>query len=433
MRDINKLEVQWSKISWEVTARIGTDMSDIAKWGELTFLSGNTHPKVLVEFEDKTCKIQIFDTKVYTGTDFPTDNMKLCIAASLTKGHEKYGDAYQYILLDTNYQLFGGRVDYKSPWIYLGTETDEWKPLNFTSFCDWFEKYGIELGGPDFFWRIGDQLFRTPTMYSERVLGTIVLADYCDKFVPKKDGEVKPVSFWGFATLVMFLRKIIADKRTITTSQIRTLYNDFDRAKCIPVIPVRWKTTDIELMNMRRLDIILAEIEGKKQREKEEEVKNLNKNWEDDEETNSEKNSAETSSISEMLRKAKELVQKQITLAKDPTVDNSISVHKPIDLSQILSGQVLLTSEIWGEEYLVNIDTNITEGGVSIAESEMLVAIISYGFLEILVEDNVQLKLCNELADQVEEKYGIAVQFLGVGSDAAKDVLKRGEEINAKS
>lgn len=439
MTDIKKLEVQWNKISWEVSARIGADMSDIVKWGELTFLSGNNHPKVLVEFDAKLCKIQINDTKVYTGTSFPTDNMKKCIASSLVRAHEKYGDSFKFILLDKNYQLFGGRGDYKDPWTYLGIETDEWKPLNFSTYCDWFDTNGIELGGPDLFWKIGDQLFRTPTMYSERVLGTIVLADYCDKFVPKQNGEVKPVSFWGFATLVMFLRKIIGDTRSITTSQLRTLYNDFDRAKCIPVIPTRWKTTDIELMNTRRLDLILKELEDKKIRKEEKEaeelvVKNLEENWEKDPETNLEKNSTETSSISEMLKNAKNLVQKQITLAKEePSNDNTLNEHKPIKLSKILSGQAMLTSEIWGAEYMVNIDTNITEGGISIAESEMLIAIISYGFLEILVEDDVQRKLCKELAEIVEEKYGIAVQFLGLDEDGAKDILKRGEEISAKS
>lgn len=433
MTDINELEITWEKVSWTVDTRIGTDMAEIISWGELRYLSTTEYPKVLVEFDDKACKIQIYDIKVYTGTTFPTDNMKKCIASSLIKNHEVYGDKYTYLLLDANYQLFGGRTDFRKPWEYLGIETDKWKPLNFTSFCDWFDKYGNELSGQDFFWRIGNQLFRTPNMYSERILGTIVLADYCDKFIPKRDGEVKPVSFWGFSTLVMFLRNIIGDKRTITTSQLRSLYKDFDTSNCIPVIPTRWKTTDIELMNTRRLDLILTELEESKLREEEEKVKKLNKNREEDSENNLEKDSAGTSSISKLLKDAKELVQKQISLAKSDTTANIVyGKNKQVNLSDIISGQLLLSSKIWSEEYLVDIDTNITEGGISIGENEMLVAIISFGFLEILVEDNVQKALCKELADNVEEKYGIAVQFYRLSDENGKDILKRGEEINAK-
>ena len=211
-------------------------------------------------------------------------------------------------------------------------------------------------------------------------------------------------------------------------------------------------------MNMRRLDIIINELEAtreekeKKEKdeekeEKKDEVKNSKENWEEDsdkdlekdsdkdlEKKNTETQSGDTFTISKMLQDAKNLIKNQIALAKtDQKDNNSFAQNKAIGLSKILSGQILLSSEIWGGEFLVNIDTNITEGGVSIGENEMLVAIISYGLLEILVEDNVQMELCAELEKSIEEKYGIAVQFLGVNNPDAQIFLKKGNKINVKS
>jgi hypothetical protein len=90
----------------------------------------------------------------------------------------------------------------------------------------------------------------------------------------------------------------------------------------------------------------------------------------------------------------------------------------------------MLRTDVWGSEFLVDIDTNITEGGISLAENEMLVAIISYGLLEILVDDTVQMDLCKELGEKIEEKYGIATQFLGPNDPEAKELLKRGANID---
>ena len=76
MTDINELEIHWEKVSWDITTRLGTDMSKIVKWGDLTYLDTREYPKVVVEFDEKSCKIQIYDVKVYTGTEFPTPEMK---------------------------------------------------------------------------------------------------------------------------------------------------------------------------------------------------------------------------------------------------------------------------------------------------------------------------------------------------------------------
>lgn len=451
MTDINKLEVHWEKVSWDVTTRLGTDMSKIVKWGDLTYLHTREYPKVVVEFTEKECKIQIYDIKIYPGTEFPTAEMKKSIAMSLMENDEKYGDKFKYLFLDAEYKLFAGRADYNTEWVFLGMESDKWKPLNFASYCTWFEEYGKELKGNDLYWRIGNQLFRTSALYSERVFGAIVLVDYCDRFIPKKDGEVKPVSFWGFATLLMFLRNISGDKRLITTSQLRSLYVDFEKADFIPVIPIKWKTDDIELMNMKRLDLVLADIEEKtldkkkkeeedeKKKEEENKAKNSQGIWEKDSEKDSETDSVEThsgekSTISEMLINAKNLIKNQIELTKEEKGSGySVLKNKPLTLSKILSGQLLLNSGIWSGEYLVDIDTNITEGGVSISEDEMSVAIISYGLLEILVDDKVQQKLCDELEELIEEKYGIATVFIGISDASAKSVLEKGEKINAES
>ena len=44
MTDINELEVTWEKVSWDLSVRVGTDMSEIKNWGELTYLATNEYP-----------------------------------------------------------------------------------------------------------------------------------------------------------------------------------------------------------------------------------------------------------------------------------------------------------------------------------------------------------------------------------------------------
>jgi hypothetical protein len=434
MADISKLELTWEKVSWDLTGRINTDMSDIEGWGPLLYFTGNIgEPKVLVEFDDPKCKIQIKDIKVYTGTEFPPPDMKAKITEILIENYKVNVDRFKYLLLDSEYDLFAGRSTYHDPWYYLGKEDENWKILNFTNYCEWFDTFGRTTSGPDLLWRIGDQLFRTSNIYLSKPLGAIVLGDYCDRFVPKKDGEVKVVSLSGFATILMFLRKISGEHRAIHTSEIKRLYKDFEDAKTLPLVPVTWKDSDIELMNMYRLDMIINEMADKIETEKQEEEaakKSQNNSAEDSTKDSEEMISGEKSTIKEMLDSAKDLVKKQITLAKSEPGVSNFAQNETKSLSKILSGQVMLRTDVWGSEFLVDIDTNITEGGISLAENEMLVAIISYGLLEILVDDTVQMDLCKELGEKIEEKYGIATQFLGPNDPEAKELLKRGANID---
>lgn len=447
--DISKLELNWEKVSWDISSRIGTDMSKITEWGSLFYLDKDVPPKVVVEEVNGKCKIQIKDLKTYAGDTFPPNEMKRAIVKTLATNYMIHKDKYNYLLLDEEYNLFAGRENYSSEWTFLGKKDGkDWKALSFSTFCDWFTEYGAQVNGKDLYWRVGNHVFRTTSMYLEKVLGAIVLSDYCDRFVPKKTGEVKVVSLNGFSVILMFLRKIMGDKRTMDTATLRSLYNDFDRAKCIPTIPARWKQDDIELMNMRRLDLVIEEVgrilekEMKENEEKESETKKSENNSEiesqvDLVEEKKTTNSGEVSiteklGINSLLQNAKTRIQSQINFAKadEKHSSNSINTNTPLKLSKILSGQTLLNSDIWVDEYLVDIDTNITEGGISIGEHEMLVSIISYGFLQILVEDGVQPGLCKELEDILEEKYGVATKFLGLEDENAREILKKGSKTN---
>ena len=46
--DISKLELNWEKVSWDISSRIGTDMSKITEWGSLFYLDKDVPPKVVV-------------------------------------------------------------------------------------------------------------------------------------------------------------------------------------------------------------------------------------------------------------------------------------------------------------------------------------------------------------------------------------------------
>ena len=443
MTDINKLEVHWEKISYKVGTKISCDMEKIREWGIPQFLPSDPMLRVFVEFDDEKCKIQIYDIKFYTGTTFPTDLMKKEIAKSLVEFHRKYGSKFKKLLLDSDYKLFAAKNEYADPWYYLGEEGGDWEILSFTKFQAWFAENGKGLNTQDFWFRMGNQVFRCTDTSFEKVLGVIVLHDYCDRYVPKVDGEVKQVSFGGFSTLLMYLKKIMGDYRSVHTNTLRTLYKDFEKSKVIPVIPVKWRTDDIELMNTKRLDLLVQELDSvldaEKEKEKEEDdkeeedLKKSQENSSEDLEKNTQKMSGEDSIISKMLKDAKELINNQIELAKSDKDSKSVASNDVIKLSEILSGQILLSSGIWGSEYLVNIDTNITESGISISEHEMLVAIICYGLLEIMVEETVSRKLMTEMEDRIEEKYGIGCHLISPTDDLAEDMLKRGKEIHASN
>ena len=429
MADLNKLETTWERYTWDVSSRLDSTFLNIKQWGDL-YYTDTIIPKVLITFADGKCKIEVSDNKIYTGTDFPPPDMKEKIISAIEEDYLVNGDRYEYLMLDQEYELLAGRVSYKESWEYNGSLIDDknWDHLSFTTFYNWYKQ---NLNKDSIVIRVGPYLWRVSNIYYEKILALIVLHDYCDKYIPKRDGEVKVVSFEGFSTIVAFLKQVLGTTKRLNTSTLRSLYEDINKANLLPIIPVRWKEDDLELMNTRRLDLVVKEID-KELEKKEDDAKKEEKSSTTNSQKNSQKQSGTPSTTKNtLLQSARDIIEKQIGLAdRDSVKKNTLDIEYPIKLSELFSHKNLLTTDIWGNEYMVDIDTNITEGGISLAENEMLIAIISYGLLEILVEEHVSTDLLDELSIKLEEKYGLGVDLISLSEKSAKTLLEKGRQLN---
>lgn len=437
MVNLNDKTLVWQKASWELGTRIGHEFDKIKEWGALTFAE-DIVPSAIVEVESQRVRIDIYDTKTYPQIEFPAPNIHAKISDGIKDTVANFGKLdFSFIIFDQNYEPFAIRKDWHSLWDYIGKNI-EWKPLSFSTYSKWYEENSRKTSSA-LIWRIGQHVMRTTDIYAEKVLAAIVLGDYCDRFVPKQTGEVKVVSFEGFATLLIFLNQCLGGKRTIHTNQLKNLYEEFEKAKCIPLVPRKWRTDELNKMNTKRLDLVIKQLDeivksDKDEDDEEDSVKKDTKSSQEISKEDSTTTSGQDITINKLLEDAKKVIKEQINLAKTSKVsDKSFSEREPIKLSSIISGVSLLNSTIWTGEYFVDIDTNITESGISISEQEMLIAIISYGLMEILVEDTVSREICLELQGKMEEKYGVGIQFLYPTDERAKEMLEKGSEINAKN
>jgi hypothetical protein len=321
--------------------------------------------------------------------------------------------------------------------MFMGEENPQvWEDLNFLAISNWTTDPKL-LHNP-ILWKVGNNIFQSSPSYIDRPLSAVVLGDYCDRFVPKNDGEVQKVSLEGFITLLYYLKSLTKSNSIFSTHQCKTLYEEYDKTNAIPLIPVTWRGSDIEKLNLVRLRSILKNINDKL--DKEDETKEVAKKTPSIPGTNSLTKPLDSgdkkiaNDIIKNIDNASKILDERVKLTDKGINKANLFENEVLKLSNILATKFSTPMlDVYGGEYLVDIDTGITEGGISISQSEMLVAIVSFGLLEILVEEDVLKGMLKELENSIEKTYGIGVKFYDMTQVGGREIIKRGGKINARS
>jgi hypothetical protein len=415
MNPIN-CKIDWRTVSTGMTTKITSNLEKFKESGDLFFTC--EQPYHFVELKDDEIIVQI-QKKVLTLQDtqeYPPIELKNKIRSILKVVLDEIGLEFKEILFTKDWQPFYARINNDNNWKYIGPdELDEiWIELNFSTLL---KHYKSESKDKDIYIRIGNTVVKYTQHYLEKAVGLIVLFLYSDKYIPMNahtnNKIYHSVSKPGFTFMTYYLAKIIGISCGSDYS-LNQIYEYFADIQLIPYVPEFFKEDDIELMNTSLFESIIIEIvedvdkNDDEKKSKEPSQKNESKNKQMNLQKNSGKESGEGEDI---ITNVIEILNEKISMADKNNKADQIYSDKILKLSDILKYTYDYSEEIWGGEFLVDIDTNITEGGVDISDKEMLIAVISYGVLQVLVEDNISPNILTEIELSLEEKYGIASTF----------------------
>ncbi|MHA1268098.1 MAG: hypothetical protein ACTSRS_22975 [Candidatus Helarchaeota archaeon] len=81
--------------------------------------------------------------------------------------------------------------------------------------------------------------------------------------------------------------------------------------------------------------------------------------------------------------------------------------------------------ELWNDEYVVNIDSDVVVKDVQIKEDKILIGVFSWGVLELLVEDDtISDDDIEELEKEFEIKFGFPLAILKLSSHKGQEMLE---------
>ena len=107
-----------------------------------------------------------------------------------------------------------------------------------------------------------------------------------------------------------------------------------------------------------------------------------------------------------------------------------------LQLSDVLDERYTLQSahELWNDEFMIEINQDLKVRELEIPQDKILVAVFSWGVLELLVEDNsLDDDALDSLESQIEIDFGIPCSILTVSSDKGVAFLERLTEDDKKS
>jgi hypothetical protein len=415
---------KFEQSSFDFDTKLSSSLNKIKLWGEVTWCPSIKAVSGFLEKLAWTIEMKICDKTIYqhSGKPFPPPH----IAEKIVKAVKKLPPKTTAALFDQDMNPFACKFSLASEWEIFTPTNVLWKPLTLE------DLHTLSDGDSrPIIWRVGDMIFKNHSTYINDPLYCLVLGLYCDKYIPLPSKQDKTpltkVSRYGFGTIAMFLWRLIYTDKNLTEHSINNAYTAFDENNLVPLIPKNWHKENIELLDVEKLRTfgvntiirLSKEREANAEKDKEEESKSFSKELTTD-------SSRGDSNKDSLLKDAIDHVNKQIKAESWETSDGGKETKK---LSKILSEDLsLFGSNLWEDEFIVEIDTAICEGGLGISEEEMLFAICCYGCLEILIEEvSMTEDACKELEESIEEKYGISCMFYYTTDARAINILGKSE------
>ena len=422
IQNYGRNDYKFEQSSFDFDTKLSSSLNKIKLWGDITWAPDITAVNGFLEKLAWTIDIKICDKTIYQHSDKPFPSPQ--VAEKIVKAVRKLPPRTAAALFDQNMNPFAIKFSLNSEWEVPTFNDILWKPLTLEDLHTLADGDSRPI-----IWRVGDMIYKNHSTYINDPLYCLVLGLYCDKYIPlpsKKDKTpLTKITRYGFGTITMFLWRLLYTDKKLTEHSIKNAYTAFDQNNLIPLIPKNWHKENIELLDVEKLrtfgvntTIRLAkEREAKAEEDKEEESKKST--------TDISRGECNNNSES-LLKDAIDHVNKQIKADSWKTSDGGKETKK---LSEILSENLsLFGSNLWEDEFVVEIDTPICESGLGISEEEMLFAICCYGCLEILIEEATMTEDgCKELEESIEGRYGISCMFYYTTDARAINILGKSE------
>lgn len=355
-------------------------------------------------------------------------------------------DLITNVLFDQDFNAFA--VKYEGQWVDTKVDDKCWTKFSFGNIYRLVKSADeSNIHCVDYIWKLGNILFHDTTKYPMNPLVMLIWSQYCDDYIPGELIEGDDLKDWdyvtkeGFSFLILFLWELLVGTRTISTHTLDVKYEVSKKNNFIPRIPSNWHQHIIKKLDIKEFEVVaLRTLPSDKEEENSDDDKEssspekLDNNISQNKKKADSKNSKTKKTTMEdfwegytkidIIEHGKLVLESQLDVIEPSHGNLDDSIVLP--LSELLSENTLpYRNLIYESEYAVEIDTNIVEGGVSIEMYEMLVAICTYGTLQILVEDSVSEKILNEMESIIERRYGQPIMFYRISDGGAYNLLRK--------
>lgn len=396
---------KFSLLTWNPLSSINNYLREVNKWGELMWYP-NLVTGAKAKVNEWTITTEIIGYKI---NDPESKKREEKVISSMKKLGEKIPH-FTFAIFDDDFNIFAYKISTAGTWRYsLGTIDDKWEILSFDVLHKLIHSKKL------FVWRLGDVIFKGNDTDFKHVLACVVLDTFCDRLIPANTEEnYVQVTEDGFCLIYDWLHSSLSSVVNYGRASILSHFKELDRMGAIPLIPKMWKDYEIECLNTKKLKSISQKI-----------IENNAVEDSDDDKEDDSTNSTDGNTGNQYIDNARDYVKNRLNDYNKGILEGNVEgISDTLKLSEILDEKSLFRHKLWGEEFFVDIDTNICEKGFSLMEDEILFALCSYGVLEILIEESVIINR-NELERAIEERYGISCLLYLTTESKGADLLKQ--------
>lgn len=416
---------------------IDTKLEDVKEMGPLS-IDVSTIPTALLTRNEFTIKVEIrCEDRHSPDISKKTENKIIDESYRVSK----ISDLITKVLFNQDFDAFA--VQYAGQWVDSRVDDKHWTKFSFSNIYRLVKSAEeSKIHNVDYIWKVGDIIFHDTTKYPMNPVVMLIWSQYCDEYIP---GELQDKSLegWdfvtkdGFAFLMIFLWELLIGNRTLSTHTLDVKYEVSKKNNFIPRIPSNWHQKIIKNLDIKDFEVLsLRTLPSDKDEKDSDDDKEPSPPKKLDNLSREKMGSKEKTDIMEefwdgytkidIIEHGKLVLESQLDVT-EPSAD-MLDSDIVLPLSELLTENTLpYRNLIYEGEFAVKIDTNIVEGGVSIEMYEMLVAICTYGTLQILIEDSVHEQTMQEIESIIERRYGQPIMLYRVSDGGAFNMLKRSE------